>query len=318
MKKNIAILFLTVVAFTSNAQVMLNDFDRIILNTYIPDSIPLPTEAKNQLITKLDQITSNNGIGGSQANPRFIVTANVNVGTKDIIAGPPQRIAQNLDVTLFIGDAITNTIFSNITLSIKGVGTNENKAFIDALKTLNPKNKEVLAFLEDGKRSIINYYNTQCDFILLNANTLAKQEKFEEAIYNLSLVPQVCKDCCTKTSELISDLYQQKINAVCKTKLSQANIAWSGQQNINTAESVLKILLDINPNASCYNEATLLTKEINEKLITDEKVRLELALKVYNDNMNLKKQQINAYKEIAIEFANNQPKTVTYNNIYWR
>lgn len=38
-------------------------------------------------------------MGGSQANPRFIITANVNVGTKDIIAGPPQMIAQNIEVT---------------------------------------------------------------------------------------------------------------------------------------------------------------------------------------------------------------------------
>ena len=108
MKTIIAILFLTVVAITSNAQAKLDDFGRIILNTYLPDNIAMPSEAKNLLITKLNQITSNNGMGGSQANPRFIITANVNVGTKDIIAGPPQMIAQNIDVTLFIGDAVTN------------------------------------------------------------------------------------------------------------------------------------------------------------------------------------------------------------------
>jgi len=112
MKKLISLLILTFVAITSNAQVNLDDFGRIVLNTYLPDDIAIPTEAKNLLITKLNQITSNNGMGGSQANPRFIITANVNVGTKDIIAGPPQMIAQNLDVTLFIGDALTNTIFS--------------------------------------------------------------------------------------------------------------------------------------------------------------------------------------------------------------
>ena len=156
MKKIITLLILTFAAITINAQVKLDDFGRIVLNTYLPDSIALPAEAKNLLITKLNQITSNNGMGGSQANPRFIITANVNVGTKDIIAGPPQMIAQNLDVTLFIGDAVTNTIFSNTTLSLKGVGTNENKAFIDALKTINPKNKEVLAFIEEGNTKIIN------------------------------------------------------------------------------------------------------------------------------------------------------------------
>jgi len=166
MKKIIVILFLTFVVINTNAQVKLDDFGRIVLNTYLPDNIAIPVEAKNLLLTKITQITSNNGMGGSQANPRFVITVNVNLGTKDIIAGPPQMIAQNIDITFFVGDAVTNTIFSNITLSLKGVGTNENKAFIDALKTISPKNKELLAFLEEGKTKIINYYSINCDFII--------------------------------------------------------------------------------------------------------------------------------------------------------
>lgn len=318
MKKIVTILLLTIAVITSNAQVKLDDFGRIILNTYLPENIIMPAEAKSLLLTKLSQITSNNGMGGSQANPRFIITANINVGTKDIIAGPPQMIAQNIDITLFVGDAITNTIFSNTTISLKGVGTNENKSLIEAIKTINPKNKEVLAFLEEGKLKIINYYSTQCDFILTDANALARQEKFEAAIYNLSLVPQVCKDCYNKTSEMIANLYQQKINELCKSKLSQAKTVWAGQQNITTAENVLNILVDINPNASCYKDVVLLTKEINNKLKADEKARLELALKKYNDKIDLEKKRIDAYKEIAVEYAKNQPKSITYYKILWR
>lgn len=65
MKNFIAILLLTFVAITTNAQVKLDDFGRITLNTYLPDNIAIPLEAKNLLITKLNQITSNNGMGGS-------------------------------------------------------------------------------------------------------------------------------------------------------------------------------------------------------------------------------------------------------------
>ena len=81
---------------------------------------------------------------------------------------------------------------------------------------------------------------------------------------------------------------------------------------------ILNILIDINPNASCYNEVITITKEINNKLINDEKARLELALQKYNDKISLEKKRIDAYKDIAVEYAKNQPKTVTYNNIYWR
>lgn len=316
--KKLILLILIAFQFNGTAQVKLDDFGRIVLNTYLPDNNSIPAEAKKALETKLSQITSNNGMGGSTANPRFIITAVLNVTTKDIVPGPPQMIAQNIEVTLFIGDAITNTVFSNTIISIKGVGTNENKSLIDAIKNINPKNKDITAFLEEGKNKIISYYVTQCDFIIKDSETLAEQEKYDEAIYKLALVPEVCKECYFKTSELIGNLFQQKIDTDCKAKLSKAKMLWSGQQNIRQAEEVIVVISDINPNAACYTAAANFTKEINAKIKADEKARLELALKKYNDKMEQEKQQINAYKEIAVEYAKNQPKTITYNNIIWR
>ena len=358
MKKIISVLILAVFAITSNAQVKLDDFGRIVLNTYFPDNIAIPTEAKNLLITKLNQITSNNGMGGSQANPRFIITANVNVGTKDIIAGPPQMIAQNIDVTLFIGDAVTNTIFSNTTLSLKGVGINVNKAFIDAFKTINPKNKEVLAFLEEGKTKIINYYSTNCDFMIKDAQTLVKQEKYDEAIFQLSLVPDVCKDCYFKCLDTLTKIYQQKIDADCKVKFNEAKVTWTAAQTPNGAEKAGDILSTINPMANCQIDVTAFIKAIDAKLKADEKARWEFKMKQYADKIAMEKEQVriaeekgkrddtyrenqsqrdaisqekqssrnfeldkirvNSYREVAVEQARNQPKTVTYNNIYWR
>lgn len=358
MKKIIAVLILTIVAISSNAQVKLDDFGRIVLNTYLPDNIAIPVEAKNLLFTKLNQITSNNGMGGNQANPRFIITANVNVGTKDIIAGPPQMIAQNIDITLFIGDAVTNTIFSNTTLSIKGVGTNENKAFIEAFKTINPKNKEVLAFLEEGKTKIINYYSTNCDFIIKDGQTLVKQEKYDEAIYQLSLVPDVCKDCYFKCLDTLTHIYQQKIDADCKVKFNEAKVTWTAEQTPNGAEKAGDILSTINPMANCQTDVTAFIKAIDVKLKADEKARWQFKMKQYADKIALQKEQVriaeekgkrddnyrenqsqrdaisqekqssrnfeldkikvNSYREVAVEQARNQPKSVTYNNINWR
>ena len=35
-------------------------------------------------------------------------------------------------------------------------------------------------------------------------------------------------------------------------------------------------------------------------------------------NLELDEIRVNAYRKIAVEYAKNQLKTVTYNNIYWR
>jgi hypothetical protein len=286
-------------------------------------------------------------MGGSQVNPRFIITANVNLGTKDIIAGPPQMIAQNVDITFFIGDALTNTVFSNITLSLKGVGTNENKAFIESIKTINPKNKDIAAFIEEGKNKIINYYSTNCDFIIKDAQTLVKQEKYDEAIYQLSLVPDVCQECYFKCLDTLSSIYQKKIDADCKTKLKEAKVIWTANQTPEGAEKAGDILSTINPMASCQTDVDALVKSIDSKLKADEKARWQFKMKQYADkitaqkeqvriseekskrdddyrenqskrNLELDKIRVNAYREVAVEHARNQPKTITYNNIYWR
>ncbi len=356
MKKLVFILFLSVGLL--KGQVKLDDFGRISLNPYLSENSGLPAESQKLLLNKLNQIVVNNGISGSQVNPRFVITAEINIGTKDIIAGPPQMIAQNMDVTIFIGDAMKNSKFSTVTVSVKGVGTNENKAFIEAIKTINPKNKEIVAFLEEGKRKIIDYYTTQCDFIIKDAQVLVKQQQYDEAIYQLSLVPDVCKECYFKCLDTLGSIYQKKIDADCKTKLNDAKMIWAASQNPAGAEKAADILSDINPMASCQSNVSGFIKSIDAKLKADEKARWEFKMKQYADkiaaqkekvriaeengkrddayrenqskreavaqekqsnrNFEMDKLRVGAYRDVAIEQARNQPKTITYNNIIWR
>lgn len=297
MKRYSILLLLLCCVLIGKAQVKLDDFGRIALNTYLPENLALTTEAKNFLSNKLSQITSNNGIAGSQINPRFIITANVSIGTTDIIAGPPHMIAQNLDITLFICDAQSNIVFSNLTLSVKGVSTNENKAFIEAIKNINPKNKDVIAFLDKGKDKIISYYITNCDFIIKEAQTLVKQQKYDEAIYQLALVPNVCQDCYFKCLDQLTNVYQQKIDATCKQKLNEARTTWAAAQNPNGAEKVGDILCAINPMASCQAEVNEFIKSIDTTLNVNEKAKWESKMKNYNDKIYMHKEQLRIVEE---------------------
>ncbi len=292
MRKFLTILLVSIIILSSNAQVKLDDFGRIVLNAYLPDDFSMPAEAKNYLITKLSQIASNNGMSGSEANSRFIITASVNIGTKDIIAGPPQMIAQNIEITLFIGDAISNTIFANTSLSIKGVGTNENKAFIEALKMINPKNKEIASFLEDGKSKIVNYYATQCDFLIKNARTLVGQEKYDEAIYKLAQVPDICEDCYFRTLDTLSQIYQQKIDADCAVKFNKAKSVWASEQKPSGAEKAGDVLSTIHPEATCQTDVQSFINKIDAKLKADERARWQFKMKQYNDKIAANKERM--------------------------
>lgn len=350
MRRYLIIVFaLFLFGNTAKSQISpkLDDFGRIVLNTYLPVQMDIPAEAKKLLDTKLSQVASNYGMGGSAINPRFIITASVNIGTKDIIAGPPQMIAQNIDITIFIGDAIENKSFCNTTISLKGVGTNENKSFIDAIKKINPKHKDLSDLIEEGKSKIISYYNTQCDFTLKEAMTLKNQGKYDEAIYKLSLVPEVCQDCYFKCLDTLLFVYQEKIDKDCQVKFQEAKTIWAANSSRQGAEKAAEVISQIDPLASCQPEVEKFIKSVDAKLKADEKAIWEFKMKQYEDqvakekeqmriaeeksirddefrenqavrNLELDKIRVNAYREVAVEYAKNQPKTINYNNIYWR
>jgi hypothetical protein len=350
MRRYLIIVFaLFLFGNTAKSQISpkLDDFGRIVLNTYLPEQMDIPAEAKKLLDTKLSQVASNYGMGGSAVNPRFIITASVNIGTKDIIAGPPQMIAQNIDITIFIGDAIENKSYCNTTISLKGVGTNENKSFIDAIKKINPKHKDLSDLIEEGKSKIISYYNTQCDFTLKEAMTLKNQGKYDEAIYKLSLVPEVCQDCYFKSLDTLLFVYQEKIDKDCQVKFQEARTIWAANSSRQGAEEAAEVISQIDPLASCQPEVEKFIKSVDAKLKADEKARWEFKMKQYEDqvakekeqmriadeksirddefrenqavrNLELDKIRVNAYRKVAVEYAKNQPKTINYNNIYWR
>ncbi len=167
------------------------DENRIMLTSWVPPTIEgMPKVARKNLQNKLKQVVTKNGLAGSPYNTRFIISANVSVMSKDILPGPPPMHAYNLDITLYIGDGFEGTVFASETISVKGVGTNENKAYISALKRISPKNPDVQAFVKTGKEKIIQYYKDNCDLIIKEANTLADQQKYSAAIFKLSAVPR--------------------------------------------------------------------------------------------------------------------------------
>jgi hypothetical protein len=294
---SVLVLFLLGNIVKSQNSTKLDDFGRIVLNTYLSEQMDIPAEARKLLDTKLSQVASNYGMGGSSVNPRFILTATINVGTKDIIAGPPQMIAQNIDVTIFIGDALENKIFCNTILSLKGVGTNENKAFLNAIKSINSKNQNIHAFIEEGKSKIIDFYYTQCDFILKEAESYAVKGEYDAAILKIAAIPDICEECYVAAMNKMEEIYQQKIDKECLLILREANNIWLANPNENGAEKVSEVLNKVSPFSTCEPDVSILMSKIENKLEAIEKANWDFKMKKYNDALELKEKQINLQEE---------------------
>ncbi|MBG6062060.1 hypothetical protein IWX83_001855 [Flavobacterium sp. CG_9.1] len=303
-------------SFAQNEKGSANDIARITLAAFVPQQIDkMPDAARSILANKLSQIVTQNGMGGSAYNQRFIITTNVNVISKDLTPTAPAMTAFVLEVTLFIGDGIEGTKFSSTSISVKGVGENETKAYIAAIKKISPSNINIQSFVENGKSKIIEYYNSKCDFIIKEGQTLTSQNKFEEAIALLINVPEVCKGCYDKAMDAVGPIYQKQIDRDCIIKLQEANTNWNASQDTYGADISGQFLAQIDPNAACYKQALALSNKIAQRVKEIDQRDWKFQLKEQQDDIDLKNASMNAARDIGVAYGNGPKATIVRYNI---
>lgn len=287
---------------------------RIPLSVVIPEQVnKLSPGSESYLTNKLKQAAAANGLSVNEGLSRFFITAVITPLTKDVIPGPPQQIAQNLEITLYIADGFDQKVFATTNVTAKGVGTNDTKAYIDAVKHINVKSKELKEFTEEGKKKIIAYYEAQCDNIIKKANSLATQKEYEAAIYELTAIPDVCS-CYDRALAATATIYQQYTDYLCDINLAKAKMAWAADQNSFGASAAGEYLAYIYPDAKCYGEAMDLYKEIKRKVLDDWKFEM----KIYQDGVDLEKERIKAWRAVGVAYGNHQQPVTTYVNWLFR
>lgn len=342
--RTVLLLFVSVFFAVANAQQFKDDVDRLTINPYVPPYEDLSDEAAKLLQTKLTQIITANGVADNEYITRFILTARINVITKDIVAGPPQRISQKLEITLMMGDVEADKLYSTMTIIAMGVGTSETKAYIAAIKSIKPRNAKITAFMEESKQKIVDYYESNSEEIIAEAKKLAGMQNYEEALTLLSSVPNVCSRCYKECSELAPSIYYDWINADGAYCLQQAQTIWAEQPNKQGAEKAMEYLSKINFAATCMPDAQKLTEQIKKKMLVEDKREWEFKMQQYKDNIEREKRQwaqyvqeyqerhermmaqdaqraanqrliIKACRDIAVERAKHQPRVINYNRI---
>ncbi|NWJ50253.1 MAG: hypothetical protein HXX14_05265 [Bacteroidetes bacterium] len=281
---------------------------RIGLTAYVPQQVDKISEGTgNMLVNKLNQIATQNGFAGDAYFSRFILTANIVPLTKDILATAPPMIALTLEITLYIGDSEGGTLFASKSITLKGVGTNETKAYIDAIKKIRPSDPQFDSFLEEGKSKIINYYNTKCDAILKQAQVLTNTNNLEEAIELLMGIPDVCMDCYNKSMEAVAPIYQQLIDRDCQKKLAEATHIWNANQTIEAANEAGRLLSTIEPRAACFRDVKTLANRISKRVYEIDKREWNFVLREQQINSQLESEKIRAYRDVAIARARRRP-----------
>ncbi len=279
-----------------------DDAARIAITAYVDASLGFNQEVARQLTNKMNAILTKQGLAGSK-NQRFIITANTDVLSEDIVVTTQEMYQYELSVNFIIGDGIEGTKFSMASQTVKGIGETKADAYLQAIRKIKPADPAFQLMVNEAKTKIIEYYNAKCDFIISEAKTLAKNQEYDAAIYNLISVPDVCKECYDKCMNVATVVYQAKIDEEGARLLAEAAGVWNVGMNAKAGAEAGEILAQINPSSKYYAEADAMRNEIAKRIKQIEqhkhdieKRNWEFKMQQYQDKIDLE------YEKVDLEY----------------
>jgi hypothetical protein len=290
-----------------------SEIGKITFSIIMPDNIDgLDVSQLSKLETKITQIVAENGIAASGYNNNFVIYPKFSVYEVNNVEGGMQNITvSTCELSLFIKQIENNLLFCSVSKQIKGSGQNKSLSLTSAIAKIPVNDSQFKTFLETGKSKIIKYYSDKCQDIIDKADKLTKIEKFEEALGLLMTVPEEVPSCYNKIQTKSIETYKEFKNHQCLVLIQNAKTKMASNQY----KQALEILKNVEPSSGCFKQADEIITKASSKIDIEEKKLWNLQLKMYNDDVALEKQRINAIKEIASAYYKSQPKTINYSYI---
>lgn len=259
---------------------------------------------------KLKAVISSNENWNVSDWSRLVLAVKINPTRQDVTPTAPVKISVEFDVFFSVGDITDNHIFRTEKITMSGIGASEEQAYTAAFKTFSAKNPTINKMLDETRSLVENYYKTHCQQIVQRANMLVNTNSYDEAIFLLTSIPDVCTDCYGKCIDLVSSVYKQKIDYEGNQLLKNARAEWMKGQDKEAASRVAEIVKEIDPNSSAYSDARKLQNTIAGKLNADDKLAWELSEKQMQARHETTLSVIDAARAIGVAWFQNRTHSV--------
>ena len=286
----------------------------IQLYLYAPNQVEkIPEASMEYLLNNLSTAVTADGLAAqNEYMTQFVLMPKVNVASKNVITNTQTQVVLNIDISLQVVDGMSGTLYASSIVNVKGVGTNETKAYNSAFRSINKKHQQIVVLVKTAKQKILSYYEAEADNIIKKANLLAAKNNYEEAFYLLSMIPSQCSKFDASVSTGLT-LWEKFKNYSCNTNLAKAEAVWVSGQDYNAAIKAGEYLSQILPDSECYGKAKQLYSEIKKKV--GDLWKFEM--KQYDTESELKKAKIQAFQAIGVAYGKGQqPKVIVKNSMF--
>ncbi len=285
-----------------------------VMTMPIEQEADVPAAVSDQISTRFIQLLTSDEMGVSTDFSQFFITGQFSHAYKETLPGPPPQHVIRTTLTLWIGDVVNKSIFSSCSINLRGVGTTEQRAYVNALKQLNANNANVVRMVQEGRQRILAYYEINYPKILQRAQSLATQNNFDEALMLATSIPECCSGF-SKAQSLTLSIFQTRCDKEGQSLLTQAQGIWAADPTDSGASEAMSLLNQIDPSASCYKQVSALVtkmgKTVKENWDFENKTK-------YNNEVDLQRRLIAAARAIGVAYGNNQkPTYITFKRSWW-
>ena len=203
--------------------------DAQTIRVLTPSTENISNEAATLLYNRLNQAVSLNGLASTDNSNKFLLVPSVVVTSIEPTATAPVNYVAEIEVTLFLVDNSKKLLMAQETLVKKGVGENETKAVLEAIKSIKGRDSKLKKFITIGKNRIIEYYNTECETVIKTINAYIECGMIDKAIDELNAIPQIDGNtgCYDNTLNILSKISQEQ-QEVANTSIKNENpdVSW--------------------------------------------------------------------------------------------
>jgi hypothetical protein len=203
--------------------------DAQTIRVLTPSTENISNEAATLLYNRLNQAVSLNGLASTDNSNKFLLVPSVVVTSIEPTATAPVNYVAEIEVTLFLVDNSKKLLMAQETLVKKGVGENETKAVLEAIKSIKGRDSKLKKFITIGKNRIIEYYNTECETVIKTINAYIECGMIDKAIDELNAIPQIDGNtgCYDNTLNILSKISQEQQEAAnTSIKNDNPDVSW--------------------------------------------------------------------------------------------
>lgn len=270
---------------------------QIKLTPFIPEYKGFSNEELAMLSSRLNNALAQVGYGGEGSNPRFIIGPAITILSSEVTSGAPSLYSIEYEINFMVADLIDETIFASYISRFTGVGQSPTKSFINGFRDTDLNTSEFYSFLRIAEQKINEYYNANCDKLILQADAALKEGNIDAAFTILKNIPIEATGCYKKVESRRTQVFSQYLRKNCNELLLKMK-AELGKMNDESAsgfnEEAMAYYALIDKDSPCYSEAEKIYQNYLKGLKPAQKRDWDLKVKQMEQQMAYKTDSLNA------------------------